>query len=634
MPLFEYLIIHEIRTDLSLGSATGDVNITLGKLKVYDATESTDKDTGAVVVEGGVGIEKRLNVGGAVTLTDTTSSTSTTTGALKVSGGIGCAGQVTAAQVFSSSGGGSFTTSTASGYGVRAVASNASFTGNGALIAATRAANPAFNFIDAKSGWNGTTGTSQFTVKGDGAVTSTGQIKTTDPTNSTAPDNGSITTMGGVGIEKNLNVGGTITCTNLVCEDTLTIPSTGVSNLKCDTISALNPAPLSPIEVMSRINLMQLVQCGTDLLVGGTCTAPYMSTSAIGGFGPDGPKPTLDFTTSGGGFVPQLVIGPATADVVPANDLSVRLGTSVRRWGEVHAGVLNAESFTCSSIGAKPGNWLGFNAAGSTATMYYGNNALWAGNGQTNLGSSSNRWNEQWAKWLDVSNKITAGEIQVGGNVDANSFISNNISSRPGGLLSLYSNNLSQGLTLGNNRVWSGDNQTDLGGPSNRWAAVYAANGVIQTSAEELKDHTPLSADVEQLLKLKTVEYTWKEEKNCDDIVEKCGKRRKRKHHGFIAGNVAELFPDIVHGEGENMGFNYAELLPLVVKTMQEMYREIKELKEELEVVKGSCCCCCTTDAVVEEQAVETIPEEVPRKKRKYTRKAQKESAVISDGSA
>ncbi len=37
-------------------------------LTLKDATQSTDKDTGALVVEGGVGIEKNLNVGGHLTV--------------------------------------------------------------------------------------------------------------------------------------------------------------------------------------------------------------------------------------------------------------------------------------------------------------------------------------------------------------------------------------------------------------------------------------------------------------------------------------------------------------------------------------------------------------------------------------
>jgi hypothetical protein len=39
-------------------------------INIGDVTESTDKDTGALVVEGGVGIEKNLNVGGAISVAE------------------------------------------------------------------------------------------------------------------------------------------------------------------------------------------------------------------------------------------------------------------------------------------------------------------------------------------------------------------------------------------------------------------------------------------------------------------------------------------------------------------------------------------------------------------------------------
>ena len=66
-----------------------------------NTTQSLTKDDGAVVMEGGLGIEKNLNVGGAstfggavafggaVNITDLTQSTSPTTGALIVAGGVG-----------------------------------------------------------------------------------------------------------------------------------------------------------------------------------------------------------------------------------------------------------------------------------------------------------------------------------------------------------------------------------------------------------------------------------------------------------------------------------------------------------------------------------------------------------------
>ena len=52
-------------------------------LIILNATESTDKETGAVIVEGGVGIEKNLNVGGTLAVTGNT----TLTADLAVNGG-------------------------------------------------------------------------------------------------------------------------------------------------------------------------------------------------------------------------------------------------------------------------------------------------------------------------------------------------------------------------------------------------------------------------------------------------------------------------------------------------------------------------------------------------------------------
>jgi hypothetical protein len=63
--------------NLIIDSSAGTTQIN-DAVYVNDATESSNKDTGAIIVEGGVGIEKRLNVGGAVNLA--TSGGITTTG--------------------------------------------------------------------------------------------------------------------------------------------------------------------------------------------------------------------------------------------------------------------------------------------------------------------------------------------------------------------------------------------------------------------------------------------------------------------------------------------------------------------------------------------------------------------------
>jgi hypothetical protein len=75
-------------------SATTTAQI-MGALTLPNTTASTSSTTGALIVGGGVGIAKELNVGltatitGATTISANTSSTSTSSGALKVTGGAG-----------------------------------------------------------------------------------------------------------------------------------------------------------------------------------------------------------------------------------------------------------------------------------------------------------------------------------------------------------------------------------------------------------------------------------------------------------------------------------------------------------------------------------------------------------------
>lgn len=80
-----------------------------GITSITNTTTSTDKDSGALVVEGGVGIEENLNVGGDLdvtgtftssgvfTITDATNSTDKDTGALIIeNGGLGVEGNINA----------------------------------------------------------------------------------------------------------------------------------------------------------------------------------------------------------------------------------------------------------------------------------------------------------------------------------------------------------------------------------------------------------------------------------------------------------------------------------------------------------------------------------------------------------
>lgn len=91
-------------------------------LQITNSSESTSTTVGSTIISGGVGIAKRLNVGGNTLLSANTSSTTTTTGTLIVTGGLGVSeninmgGVLKAPELWTSGGGIRFTTSAGVNY--------------------------------------------------------------------------------------------------------------------------------------------------------------------------------------------------------------------------------------------------------------------------------------------------------------------------------------------------------------------------------------------------------------------------------------------------------------------------------------------------------------------------------------
>ena len=140
-----------------------------------DTTQSTDKDTGALILEGGLGVEKNINAGGTV-LGSNLSGTNT--------------GDVTL-----------------SGVGSSPNANGASISGQ------------TLNLQPASGSFPG--------VLSTGAQSIAGAKTLTDTTQSTDKDTGALILEGGLGVEKNINAGGSISATGAMSGSNLSGTNTG-----------------------------------------------------------------------------------------------------------------------------------------------------------------------------------------------------------------------------------------------------------------------------------------------------------------------------------------------------------------------------------------------------------------------
>ena len=178
----------QARTIVMGSSADGSTYAILG------VTESTDKNTGALQVRGGVGIAKNLNIGGnfnasgsatigdtltvskATAINDNIQSTSKTTGALVVAGGAGFGGNIF-------------------GGGTLSIASNSSIGGTLSVS-------------------GGTILSSTLSVSGataiDNSMTVSGISSFTNTTQSTSCTTGAVVISGGLGVQKDIYTCGKI----------------------------------------------------------------------------------------------------------------------------------------------------------------------------------------------------------------------------------------------------------------------------------------------------------------------------------------------------------------------------------------------------------------------------------------
>ena len=103
---------------------------------------------------------------------------------------------------------------------------------------------------------------------------------------------------------------------------------------------------------------------------------------------------------------------------------------------------------------------------------------------------------------------------------------------------------------------------------------LYVNGSIFNPSDANLKkDVTSVNREkTNNIINLNPVSFKFKE-----DI-------KSKEHFGFIAQDIEKIYPELV--KDSEMGYktvNYIELIPILVSKIQEMDKEIKELKEKLQ---------------------------------------------------
>jgi hypothetical protein len=172
------------------------------------------------------------------------------------------------------------------------------------------------------------------------------------------------------------------------------------------------------------------------------------------------------------------------------------------------------------------------------------------------------------------------------------------------GYRSLYSNvsgtnntaigsNAATALTTGSNNIVIGNNATlatvstsntvVIGTSSN--TSYFGGPWTSLSDRRDKKDIIPLMTGIEFISKLTPVSFTW----NTRD-----GNRVGLLDQGFIAQDLQQVqidtgfsVPRLVYDENpENLGVSYTQLIPVMVKAIQDLNREIIELKNFIQLIR------------------------------------------------
>ena len=112
----------------------------------------------------------------------------------------------------------------------------------------------------------------------------------------------------------------------------------------------------------------------------------------------------------------------------------------------------------------------------------------------------------------------------------------------------------------------------NLGSSTKRWNNIYSSNLLNVSDARLKQDIADIHYGLPAILKMHPVQYKWKQSEDKDTKL------------GFLAQELREVVPEIVVGDErkETLAVNYTEIIPLLVKAIQEQQQQIDQLKKRI----------------------------------------------------
>ena len=134
---------------------------------------------------------------------------------------------------------------------------------------------------------------------------------------------------------------------------------------------------------------------------------------------------------------------------------------------------------------------------------------------------------------------------------------------------------ISGAVTMGSTLAVTG--AVTMSSTLNVTGAIYCNADITAFSDERLKDNIEsISGALDSLLKVRGTTYTWKESKYVSED------RVGVKDYGVIAQEIQQVFPEMVHDNGEVLSVAYNKLIPVMIEAIRELSAEVAELKKKL----------------------------------------------------